>query len=112
MFGIGERGDRELDPILSLVFSSNGRDGHRRPVENDFVFSLIGYQPDAALLHSLGIRWDESMIPAFDPETYETNTQNVFVADVVNGGIANQVFIDDGRLHGREIADTLQSRFR
>lgn len=79
-------------------------------IENDFVFSLIGYQPDAALLQSLDIHLDDQMVPLFNPDTYETNIPNVFVAGVVTGGITNKVFIDDGRLHGPKIADAIKSR--
>ncbi|MEF3302017.1 YpdA family putative bacillithiol disulfide reductase [Paenibacillus sp. GYB003] len=80
-------------------------------VENDFVFSLIGYRPDVELLRSLGIRVDEeTQVPAFDPETYETNVPNVYVAGVVTGGVTNKVFIDDGRLHGHAIAAAIESK--
>ncbi|MDF2721569.1 MAG: hypothetical protein K0Q59_1244 [Paenibacillus sp.] len=84
-----------------------GLDGEVR-IQNDFVFSLIGYQPDLSMLHDLGIRLDpQTQIPAFDPETYETNVPDIFVAGVLTGGITNKVFIDDGRLHGPKIAHTI-----
>lgn len=80
-------------------------------IENDFVFSLIGYQPDVEFLQRLDIRIDEeTKMPEFDPHTYETNVPNVFVAGVVTGGITNKVFIDDGRLHGPLIAAAIGSR--
>ncbi|RAV23296.1 YpdA family putative bacillithiol disulfide reductase [Paenibacillus contaminans] len=75
-------------------------------IQNDFVFSLIGYQPDLSMLSNLGIRLDhETQIPDFDPETYETNGPDIYVAGVITGGITNKVFIDDGRLHGPKIAN-------
>lgn len=80
---------------------------------NDFVFSLIGYQPDVDFLRRLDVRLDEeTLTPAFHPDTYETNIPNVFVAGVVTGGITNKVFIDDGRLHGPVIAEAIRSRLQ
>ncbi len=77
-------------------------------LENDFVFSLIGYQPDLAMLRKLGVMIDEeTQVPHFDPVTYETNVPNLFLAGVLTGGITNKVFIDDGRLHGVKIAEKL-----
>ncbi|WP_349292475.1 NAD(P)-binding domain-containing protein [Paenibacillus sp. ATY16] len=74
-------------------------------IQNDFVFSLIGYQPDLDLLEKIGVQIDpETKSPSFDPETYETNIPRIFIAGVVAGGITNKVFIDDGRLHGLRIA--------
>ncbi|RTE07179.1 YpdA family putative bacillithiol disulfide reductase [Paenibacillus whitsoniae] len=77
-------------------------------VPNEFVFSLIGYRPDVALLQQLGIELDaETQVPKFNSDTFETNVPNAFVAGVVTGGITNKVFIDDGRLHGFNIARAL-----
>lgn len=80
-------------------------------LENDFVFSLIGYQPDVPFLQRMDIRIDEeTKSPLFDASTYETNVPNVFVAGVVTAGITNKVFIDDGRLHGPVIAEAICAR--
>ena len=50
---------------------------------------------------SIGIQIDSStLIPTFNPDTYETNVKNVFLAGVVTGGIMNKVYIEDGRFHG------------
>lgn len=82
-------------------------------MENDFVFSLIGYQPDSIMLKSIGIEMDEStLVPKFDKETYETNIENIFLAGVVTGGITNKVYIEDGRFHGAKIAEVIKKRFR
>lgn len=90
----------------SFVHVKQGADLIKVP--NDFVFSLIGYRPDVALLQQLGIELDAAtLVPKFDMDTFETNVPNVYVAGVVTGGITNKVFIDDGRLHGLNIAKTL-----
>ena len=80
-------------------------------IPNDYVFSLVGYQPDTKMLQSIGIRIDSStLIPTFNPDTYETNVQNVFLAGVVTGGIMNKVYIEDGRFHGMKIAEEIERR--
>lgn len=82
-------------------------------IGNDFVFPLIGYQPDSIMLKSIGIQMDEStLVPIFDKETYETNIENIFLAGVVTGGTTNKVYIEDGRFHGAKIAEVIKKRFR
>ncbi len=80
-------------------------------IQNDYVFSLIGYQPNISLLQSIGIQTDlSSLVPSFNPETYESNVQNVFLSGVVTSGITNRVYIEDGRFHGTKIANEIQQR--
>lgn len=80
-------------------------------IPNDYVFSLIGYQPDLNMLQSLGIQMDpSSFVPAFNSDTYETNVPNVYLAGVVTGGVTNRVFIEDGRFHGLKIAEDIETR--
>ncbi|MFJ5625259.1 YpdA family putative bacillithiol disulfide reductase [Peribacillus loiseleuriae] len=80
-------------------------------IPNDFVFSLIGYQPDTTMLQNIGITIDSStLVPTFNPDTYETNVQNVFLAGVVTGGITNTVYIEGGRFHGMKIAEEIEQR--
>jgi len=60
---------------------------------------------------SIGIQIDSStLIPTFNPDTYETNVKNVFLAGVVTGGIMNKVYIEDGRFHGLKIAEEIEQR--
>ena len=80
-------------------------------LQNDYVFSLIGYQPNISLLQSIGIQTDlSSLVPSFNPETYESNVKNVFLSGVVTGGITNRVYIEDGRFHGMKIANEIAQR--
>jgi thioredoxin reductase (NADPH) len=80
-------------------------------IANDYVFSLIGYQPDTKLLQSIGMTLDPStLVPVFNPDTYESNVENVFLAGVVTGGTTNRVYIEDGRFHGLKIADEIDRR--
>ncbi|MBO0601863.1 YpdA family putative bacillithiol disulfide reductase [Sporosarcina sp. E16_3] len=80
-------------------------------IQNDYVFSLIGYQPNISMLQSVGIQTDlSSLVPSFNPETYESNVKNVFLSGVVTGGITNRVYIEDGRFHGTKIANEIAQR--
>lgn len=82
-------------------------------IPNDYVFSLIGYQPDTKMLQSIGMTIDPStLVPTFDTDTYESNVPNVFLAGVVTGGITNRVYIEDGRFHGLKIAAGIENRLR
>jgi thioredoxin reductase (NADPH) len=76
------------------------------------VFALIGYRPDLTFIRSLGIKVDDNTgIPVHDPDTLETNIPGIFLAGVVISGYnANRIFIENGRLHGEQIAQTLVQR--
>lgn len=87
------------------------RGPEERCIQSEFVFSLIGYQPDYRFLRNIELQIDEiTQVPLFDPDTYETNIPDLFVAGVVTGGRTNKVFIDDGRLHGPIIAKVIRER--
>lgn len=80
-------------------------------IPNDYVFSLIGYQPDTTMLQDTGITIDsQTLVPTFNPDTYETNVNNVFLAGVVTGGTTNRIYIEDGRFHGLKIAGEIGRR--
>ena len=77
-------------------------------IPTDFVYALIGYHPDEALLGRLGIEpdpADEARAPLFDPATHETTRLGLFVAGTVCGGRAtSRWFIENGRHHAQLIA--------
>jgi thioredoxin reductase (NADPH) len=75
----------------------------------DQVFALIGYHPDFEFLSSLGIALDpETNKPAMNPQTHESNVPGMFVAGVVIGGNhTSEIFIENGRFHGKQIAASL-----
>jgi thioredoxin reductase (NADPH) len=83
--------------------------GARRTLPNDWVLAMTGYVPDPVLLRSLGVRIDsETGIPAHDRETMQTNVPGVYVAGVVAAGYdANKIFIENGKLHGPLIAESV-----
>jgi len=81
-------------------------------LRNDFVFALIGYHPDFDFLRSMGIELSsEQFRPLCDPETLETNVPGVYAAGViVAGSRTNEIFIENGRFHGRLIAAHLRKQ--
>ncbi|PYX80510.1 MAG: YpdA family putative bacillithiol disulfide reductase [Acidobacteria bacterium] len=83
-------------------------------LENDFVFALTGYHPDFDFLQSLGIELSaEQCRPVCDPETLESNVPGIYVAGViVAGSMTNEIFIENGRFHGKLIAKDLKQKFR
>ena len=75
-------------------------------LENDFVLAMTGYQPNYPLLHRLGIdiKDDDMRSPMMHPETFETNLKNVYLAGVVQTGLAtSKLFIENTRHHGEVI---------
>lgn len=87
--------------------------GNSQRIDNDFVFSLIGYRPDRTLLNSIGVKIDETDgRPVFNPETMETNVPGLYLAGVVasGSGEGNSIFIENGRFHGKSISSHLAAR--
>ncbi|WP_077326725.1 YpdA family putative bacillithiol disulfide reductase [Virgibacillus siamensis] len=86
--------------------------GETKSVSNDFVFAMTGYKPNNDFMKRIGISINEqSGKPAFNEMTYETNIPNVYVAGVVAAGYNNnQIFIENGRHHGKQIADDIVNK--
>jgi thioredoxin reductase (NADPH) len=83
-------------------------------LKNDFVLALIGYHPDYDFLRSMGIELStEQHRPVCDPVTLESNVPGIYVAGViVAGSRTNEIFIENGRFHGRQIAEDLKIKLR
>ncbi len=97
----------EITPDTVVVETHEGREILR----NDFVFAMTGYHPDFNFLESVGIRFEgEHRLPVCDPETLESNVPGIYLAGViVAGSRTNEIFIENGRFHGRQIARALAS---
>ncbi|MBI2302645.1 MAG: YpdA family putative bacillithiol disulfide reductase [Armatimonadetes bacterium] len=80
-------------------------DGSELEVAADFVLALTGYQPKLDLFDQLGVRYDPLTKRAvLDPETHQSCTPGVYVAGCIcAGNIGNEIFIENGRLHGAAI---------
>ena len=81
-------------------------------LKNDFVLALIGYHPDYDFLRSMGIELSEQQCrPVCDPVSLESNVKGIYVAGViVAGSRTNEIFIENGRFHGKQIADDLRRK--
>ena len=81
-------------------------------LKNDFVLALTGYHPDYDFLRSVGIELSsEQMRPFCDPENLESNVPGIYVAGViVAGSRTNEIFIENGRFHGKLIAAHLSEK--
>jgi thioredoxin reductase (NADPH) len=86
----------------------------RREIPADGVLLLTGYHPDAELMRRAGVRCDnESLAAELDPETFETNVPNLFIAGgAIAGRNTGSIFIENGRFHGERIVRVLAQRLR
>jgi thioredoxin reductase (NADPH) len=98
----------EITPDTVLLETPSGK----RVLKNDFVFALIGYHPDFEFLDSLGVRSQgEDRLPVCDPECLESNVPGIYLAGViVAGNRTNEIFIENGRFHGQQIARDLANK--
>jgi thioredoxin reductase (NADPH) len=84
----------------------------KKELKNDFVFALTGYHPDYEFLTGLGIElMSPEMRPRLDPQTFESNVPGIYAAGViVSGSKTGEIFIENGRFHGKQIAADLKKR--
>ncbi len=80
----------------------------------DRVFLLTGFRPDFAILRATGVTLDpDTLRPAHDPETLETNVPGVYIAGSLTAGrFTSEVFIENGRFDGEKIFGDAESRAR
>ncbi len=95
----------EITPDSVIIQTPQGRE----TVKNDFVFAMTGYHPDFEFLEALGIRLEgEDRLPVCNSETLESNVPGIYLAGVIVAGArTNEIFIENGRHHGRQIAIAL-----
>ncbi len=86
----------------------------REEIPADAVFLLTGYRPDVDLMRRAGINCDrETLAPELNPETFETNVPNLFIAGgAIAGRNTGSIFIENGRFHGERIIAALAGRLR
>ena len=82
-----------------------------RALRNDFVFAMIGYRPDIGFLEAHGIRFDpDSRRPYTNPVSLESDRKGVYLAGVLVAGMhTNEIFIENGRFHGKIIAEAIRA---
>jgi thioredoxin reductase (NADPH) len=98
----------EIKPESIIIKNTKTGEVAERP--SDFVFAMTGYRADLDFFRRLGIEVnDETLVPAHNPETLESNVKGLYLAGVVTAGReTNRVFIENGRFHGQQIIQGLK----
>lgn len=84
-------------------------------LENDWVLSLTGYQPNLSFLKNMGVELSGDAVrkPSYSEETHETNVPGIFLAGVICGGMnTHRLFIENSREHAEKIVSTIAERLR
>ncbi len=79
-------------------------DGREDTIPNDFVFTLIGQNPDVPFLQDAGVAVSpEDQRPIYDEETFETNVPGLYVV----GSIARNQHIVNGRSRAVQVVQRI-----
>ena len=82
------------------------RGGAQETLAAEGVFLLTGYLADLGFLRGAGVEVAANNVPRHDPETFETNVPGLYLAGaVVAGANRGEVFIENGRFHGRVVVE-------
>ena len=97
-----------INPTNVVIKTPQGE----KTLENDFVLAMTGYHPDCDLYRRAGIRLSrDTMNPAFNSETFETNVPGLFLAGgAICGKDTSNIFIENGRFHGEKIIGLIAER--
>jgi len=100
----------EVTPVEVIIDTPAGR----KTLPNDFVFALTGYHPDFDFIESLGVVCaGDDRLPICNKETLESNVSGIYLAGVIVAGErTNEIFIENGRFHGRQIAAALARKLK
>ena len=82
-------------------------------IENDWVLSMTGYQPNLTFLRNLGIHLSEDEVckPTYNDENYETNVKGIYLAGVILGGMnTHRLFIENSREHAEKIIKDISKK--
>lgn len=101
---------KEIYPDTVLL--KNNADGHEETITSDAVFAMIGYRPDEELLKRCGVAYDpETLVPEYNPETFETGVPGLFLAGSVACGCKTwEIFIENGREHAGIVVEEIAGR--
>ena len=100
---------KEITPTTVVLKTPSGEE----TIKTDFVLALTGYHPDLDFLRQLGIEVGAppECRPAVNTETLESNVPGIYLAGVVvAGNRTGEIFIENGRFHGGQIAADLKKK--
>ncbi len=98
----------EIKPDSVTLATPEGR----IEIANQFVFAMTGYRPDLTFLNGAGITLEpHSRKPKTNPVTLESERAGIYLAGVIVAGMhTNEIFIENGRFHGRQIAQAIAEK--
>lgn len=106
----------EIRPDCIRVAPSHATEseGTVQTIKNDFVFAMTGYHPDTEFLKRIGVEVEpRRMRPCCNPETLESNIVGLYLAGTIIAGLdTNEIFIENGRFHGRLIVADIAAKLR
>lgn len=82
-------------------------------IDNDWVLSMTGYQPNLTFLRDLDIQIsdDEVCKPTYSDDNYETNITGIYLAGVICGGMnTHRLFIENSREHAEKIISDIRKK--
>jgi thioredoxin reductase (NADPH) len=100
---------KEITPATVVLESPGGE----LRLKNDFVLALTGYHPDLDFLRQIGIETGgpPECRPNVNLDTLESNVPGIYLAGVVvAGNRTHEIFIENGRFHGGQIAEDLKRK--
>jgi thioredoxin reductase (NADPH) len=99
-----------IEPHQVHVMNSSGE----KVLPATQVFAMTGYHPDFEFLEQQGIHFDPATgKPELNPETLESNIPGMYMAGVIVGGEnTSQIFIENGRFHGKQIITAIAGKGR
>src|SRR6185503_14651364 len=74
---------KQIDEIRPDSVRLTTDTGESTSIPNDVVFVLVGSDADLTLLKKLGVKTEAGKlteVPVYNPETFETNVQGLYVA--------------------------------
>jgi len=85
----------------------------RVTIDNDYDLAMTGYRPDYGLLDRLGLELegDNNKTPIYNPQTYESNLKNVYIAGTLLGGLyTSKFFIENTRQQSKDIIHVIKNK--
>lgn len=86
----------------------------RETLAADAAYVLVGYRPELELAVDAGVALEpETLVPAFDVETCESNLPGFYIAGTLQAGrFTDRIFVENSRDHAPRIVAHLLRRLR
>jgi thioredoxin reductase (NADPH) len=109
--GSAEDAARGRGPASDAERGRGPASSEEEEIAADAVYLLTGYRADTDLMCRAGVMLTDRQGPTHNPETFETNVPNLFVAGGAIAGMdTGTIFIENGRFHGEKIIEVIGGR--